>query len=218
MGVLLDFIQEKPRNGYSPSAVDYQTAVKSLSLPATTSGTFDGSFFKYLDIIVESDSHLWLKKDDILIQRANSIEKVGTSAIYTDVDNAFVYPDLMMRIRANEKTTPHYLAYFLKTSKVMEYYRNSATGTAGNMPKINQTVVSNTPILMPSIEEQQTIVRILDALLGQGKSAQEFAHVLENIAHMKKAILARAFRGELNTNDPNEENAINLLHVTTNEV
>ena len=89
-GVLLDYIQEKPRNGYSPSAVDYPTAVKSLSLSATTSGTFNGTFYKYLDITVDDSSHLWLKKNDILIQRANSIEKVGTSAIYTDEDNEFI--------------------------------------------------------------------------------------------------------------------------------
>jgi len=210
-GVLLDFVQEKPRNGYSPSAVDFPTAVRSLSLSATTSGTFDGSFFKYLDIVVESDSHLWLKKDDILIQRANSIEKVGTSALYTDADDAFIYPDLMMRIRANEKATPHYLAYSLKTSKVMEYYRSNATGTAGNMPKINQTVVSNTPIIMPTVEEQREIVRILDTLLEQEKAAQEFTDILEKIDCLKKVILAHAFCGRLGTNDPDEESAIDLL-------
>jgi len=36
--------------------------------------------------------------------------------------------------------------------------------------------------------------------------------VLEQIDLIKKAILARAFRNELGTNDPNEESAISLLH------
>ncbi len=35
--------------------------------------------------------------------------------------------------------------------------------------------------------------------------------MIDKIDLMKKAILARAFRGELGTNDPNEESAIELL-------
>ena len=35
--------------------------------------------------------------------------------------------------------------------------------------------------------------------------------VPEQIDLIKKAILARAFRGELGTNDPNEESAVELL-------
>ena len=34
---------------------------------------------------------------------------------------------------------------------------------------------------------------------------------------MKKAILARAFRGELGTNDPSEESAVELLRKTIGE-
>jgi type I restriction enzyme S subunit len=35
--------------------------------------------------------------------------------------------------------------------------------------------------------------------------------VLEKIDLLKKSILARAFRGELGTNDPTEESALELL-------
>ena len=37
---LLDVVEEKPANGFSPKGVDYQTAVKNLTLTATTSGYF----------------------------------------------------------------------------------------------------------------------------------------------------------------------------------
>lgn len=63
-----------------------------------------------------------------------------------------------------------------------------------------------------SILEQKEIVHILDGLLsreGQAKKAAEA--VLSQIDTMKKAILARAFRGELGTNDPAEEWAGKLL-------
>ena len=40
---------------------------------------------------------------------------------------------------------------------------------------------------------------------------KELTNVIEKIDLMKKAILARAFRGELGTNDPEEESAIEML-------
>ena len=55
---------------------------------------------------------------------------------------------------------------------------------------------------------------ILDDLLAKEQQAKEAAEgVLEQIDLIKKAILARAFRGELGTNDPGEENAVELLKV-----
>lgn len=43
----------------------------------------------------------------------------------------------------------------------------------------------------------------------QAKEATE--QVIDQIDAMKKSILARAFRGELGTNDPSEESAVELV-------
>ena len=68
------------------------------------------------------------------------------------------------------------------------------------------------PIPVPTIEEQLEIVRILDKLIaGQTQAAEAAEQVIDQIDTMKKAILARAFRGELGTNDPNDESAVELL-------
>ena len=67
-------------------------------------------------------------------------------------------------------------------------------------------------IKLPSLPEQTEIVRILDDLLAKEQQAKEAAEgALEQIDLIKKSILARAFRGELGTNDPNEESAQELL-------
>lgn len=209
--VLGDVIIEKPRNGYSPVGVAYITKYKNLTLTATTSGVFRGDYFKYVDIDIQDDSHLLLKKDDILIQRANSLEYVGTCAIYNGNDNEYIYPDLMMKVRANSLTITKYLYYILSTGEVKEYYRNNATGTAGNMPKINQKVVINTPLVLPPLEEQKEIVTLLDDLFEKEQNAKELINIIDNIDRLKKSVLARAFRGELGTNDPAEDSALELL-------
>ena len=65
---------------------------------------------------------------------------------------------------------------------------------------------------MPKINERSEIIRILDDLLAKEQQAEDAAEgVLEQIDLIKKAILARAFRGELGTNDPSEESAVELL-------
>lgn len=67
-------------------------------------------------------------------------------------------------------------------------------------------------INIPSVLEQAEIVRILDDLLAKEQQAKEVAEaVLEQIDLIKKSILARAFRGELGTNDPAEESAVELV-------
>lgn len=207
----IDCLLSKPRNGYSPTPVSHPTKVKSLTLSATTSGEFKSEYFKYIDEKIAEDSYLWLKANDILIQRANSLEKVGSSAIYLGADNEFIYPDLMMKLQVNATMVPKFLAYQLKTERVMEYLRNNATGTAGNMPKINQGVVSNIPLYRPTKCEQTEIVSILENFFAKEQKAKELCSVLDNIDLIKKSILARAFRGELGTNDPTEESALELL-------
>ena len=195
---LISVLKEKPRNGYSPKPVECKTNVKSMTLSATTSGFFRPEFFKYIDEEIPENSHLWLSQGDILIQRANSLEKVGTSAIYTGGDHEFIYPDLIMKLQVRAPHSYKYIAYILSTQPTLSYFRSKATGTAGNMPKINQQIVSNTPIVVPSCEEQNEIVRILDGLLAKDQQARDAAEsVLERIDLMKKSILAKAFRGEL---------------------
>jgi type I restriction enzyme S subunit len=84
---LSDYILDKPRNGYSPKPSQKRTAIKTLTLGATTSGWFDPEKYKYVDEIIPSESHLWLYDGDILIQRSNSLEHVGVSAVYRGPEN-----------------------------------------------------------------------------------------------------------------------------------
>lgn len=90
------------------------------------------------------------------------------------------------------------------------YFEQVAVGTA--VRNLNSERVAGTPLPICSIEEQKEIIRILDDLYEKEQRAKEAAEaVLEKIDLLKKSILARAFRGELGTNDPSEESALELL-------
>ena len=86
------------------------------------------------------------------------------------------------------------------------------SGTGSSIPQLTVPMVKEKVIPLPKLDEQVEIIRILDALLAKEQQAKEAAEgVLEQIDLIKKAILARAFRGELGTNDPREESAVELL-------
>ena len=89
----------------------------------------------------------------------------------------------------------------------------STAGSRSVLPKINQKELSALTVHLPTNDrEQEEIARILDELFDKEQQAKEAAEiVLDQIELMKKSILARAFRGELGTNDPSEESAVELL-------
>ncbi|MFR3153094.1 MAG: restriction endonuclease subunit S [Acutalibacteraceae bacterium] len=103
------------------------------------------------------------------------------------------------------------LWYYMLSEEFLE--QASTAGSRSVLPKINQKELSALTVVLPTLSDEQTeIVRILDDLLAKEQQAKEAAEaVLEQIDLMKKSILARAFRGELGTNDPAEESAVELV-------
>ena len=89
----------------------------------------------------------------------------------------------------------------------------STAGSRSVLPKINQKELSALTVHLPTNDrEQEEIARILDELFDKEQQTKEAAEaVLDQIDLMKKSILARAFHGELGTNDPSEESAVELL-------
>lgn len=106
--------------------------------------------------------------------------------------------------------SPQFLWYILQTPEMYDKASSIATGTAQLTVPIKGLRAMTIP--HPKIAEQVEIVRILDGFFAREQSAKEAAEAaLDQIDLMKKSILARAFRGELGTNDPNEESAVELL-------
>ena len=99
--------------------------------------------------------------------------------------------------------------YYFWTSKTADL---RAINKGAAQPNLNTDIIGNVEINLPTDREQTEIVRILDNLLAKEQQAKEAAEaVLEQIELIKKSILARAFRGELGTNDPAEESAVELV-------
>ena len=91
----------------------------------------------------------------------------------------------------------------MQTKEIYEKASAIATGTAQLTVPIKG--LRKITILLPERSEQMEISNLLNSLLSQERRARDLAEsVIAQIDGMKKAILARAFRGELGTNDPSE--------------
>ena len=152
-----------------------------------------------------------LKDNDILMIRVNgSKDNVGKQFLFSNKQN-WAFCDHIIRITYKEEISPAYMVYFSKTNIYRRYIEDNMVSSAGQNT-ISRKGMASLLIPVPLITEQTEIVRILDDLLAKEQQAKEAAEgVLEQIDLIKKAILARAFRGELGTNDPKEESAVELL-------
>ena len=191
---LNDILIQKPRNGYSPKGVKYETPYRNLTLTATTSGKFLDGHFKYVELDIDEKSYLWVKHNDFLIQRANTAEYVGTTVLYEGIDNYYVYPDLMMKFRVAEEINPRFIAYQMQTTLVRRYFQDHATGTAGSMPKINQATVMNTPIFIADHSLQDKIVEKIEKHLPICDSIEKTVDTaLQQAEALRQSILKKAF-------------------------
>lgn len=104
----------------------------------------------------------------------------------------------------------YYLRYYFETEEFMQYANEKATGST--IKNLGLKAMRELQINLPPIDEQEKIVHFLDEILYKEELAKERAEkVLEQIDLIKKSILAKAFRGELGTNNPDEESAVELL-------
>ena len=118
------------------------------------------------------------------------------------------FPDSVVGFTPNERTLSEYIYYLMST--LQREIEANAPATA--QKNINLRILNDLLLDIPSVAEQTQIVNQVEYLFFQEQHAKEAAEaVLDQIDLIKKSILARAFRGELGTNDPSEESAVELL-------
>jgi type I restriction enzyme S subunit len=193
-------VSEGPRNGFSPICGTEPSGSKVLKLSATSSGRMllNEKTTKFSVSPVAPGSHAWLQPDDVLIQRANSLELLGSTAIYEGSKDEYVYPDLMMRVRVSEPTTRKLLVIYLNCLPARNYFQRNATGVAGNMPKINGAMVKALPVPIPPLAEQHQIVAEVEARTTAIDHLEtELDRQIARSTRLRQSTLATAFSGKL---------------------
>jgi len=168
---LSSLVVSGPKNGYSGRSGKDARGTPTLALTATTSGRMilDEETLKHLEETLEQNSDVFLKAGDVLVQRSNTPDLVGTTAIFDGPSGVFAYPDLMMRLRFKAQETARWFWRYANSSSGRRYFVSVAAGSTGTMPKISGDKLRNMPLPLPKPPEQRAIATALsdvDALLG----------------------------------------------------
>ncbi|EPZ0458623.1 restriction endonuclease subunit S [Bacillus sp. CD3-5] len=125
------------------------------------------------------------------------------------------YPEMNMnqaivRFRSTKYVLPKYLYFCLQYDETLKEVINETRGVVGQS-NISVSQSRNLIMPIPSLEEQAVIVNKLEELIEREEVVLNLISDKKNLEELKQSILSKAFRGELGTNDPSEENAIELL-------
>ncbi len=174
----------------------------------------DMKFLPHYDVKEESQIH----ENDILIIRSNgSRDLVGKSVLVPKLDVSYAYASFLIKIKPSAAIVPDFLVLYLNSTGARVQMFKKAKSSVG-INNINAKELGGIALKIPSIQEQSKVVHVLDDLFAKERQVKEASEtVLEQIDLIKKSILARAFRGELGTNDPAEESALELIKQTLSE-
>lgn len=207
------FIACGPQNGLYKPKSSYGDGIRIIRIDAFYDGVIEQwDELKRLRLDENEIECYSLNLNDILINRVNSMQYLGKSALVRELKDICVFESNIMRLSVDEsRIYPEFLISFLNSQMGLNELRKNAK-QAVNQASINQQDIKNVIINLPALSEQHEIVRLIDELLAREHKAQQATEqALVSIDLMKKSILARAFRGELGTNKASEASALELL-------
>ena len=154
-----------------------------------------------------------LRAGDIIMGRRG---EMGRSAPVSEKEEGWLCGTGSLILRLKDGYDAKFYSQIIASHSSVRYLEENCVGST--MKNLNEKVIKNLPVPNYSISEQARIVTILSNIHEKQQQAKEAAEqVIDQIDTMKKSILSRAFRGELGTNDPNDESAVELLKRTLSE-
>lgn len=158
------------------------------------------------DEIAEKINNYRISSKDIYLSIAGTIGKVGI--IPQKIDNSFLTENACKLTNINN-IDQKFLLNLLESSLIKKEIKSSITSSG--QPKLAIFRIENFPILLPPLEEQKEIVRVLDKIFEEENRISKLISLENKIEILEKTILDRAFRGELGTGNNDDEPAIELL-------
>lgn len=203
---------EKMQNGLAKRTGTNGEKCVVLRLANLLDNGFDTTDLREIILDEKEMQTYTLHKDDVIMIRVNGSKDNVGKQLYIAENNGWSFCDHLIRIcYKKDSILPQYMVYFSQHKNYRLYVNENMISSAGQNT-ISRKGMARLKVSIPTLSEQQEITHLLSRLISKEQQAKEAAEaVLAQIDTMKKAILARAFRGELGTNDPEEESAEVLL-------
>ena len=196
---------QKKRTGVQYVSVPY------LRVANVQRGHLDLSEVKTIEVTLDGLEQLRLQDGDLLFNEGGDRDKLGRGWIWKAEIEDCIHQNHVFRARLfSSELIPALISYYANEFG-REFFFRRASQTV-NLASINKTQLSRLPIPVIPLQEQQVLVALLDEVLGVARALQDQGDIaVSELDQLDQSILAKAFRGELVPQDPNDEPASTLL-------
>lgn len=190
--------------------VDYNTGFPYIRARDLKEGTVLTENLMYLKAEIQLKIKNYIvKTNDVYITIVGA--KIGDAGIIPkSMNNANLTENAAKITDFHKELNPFYLALWLRSpisqKNIQETIMSAAQG------KLALTRIDKLPIYLPTLLEQQEIVRRVESLFSQADAIeQQYQSLKQKIDNLPQAILHKAFKGELVEQLPSDGDARDLL-------
>jgi type I restriction enzyme S subunit len=199
------------RNGVSTKP-DKDTGLRILRISAVRSLRVDVDDVRFLGPSGDYEDYI-LADGELLLTRYNgNPELVGVAGVVRGLQQATVYPDKLIRATPVEAViSADFLALALNTGATRRHIASKGKTAAGQIG-VSGSDIKGAPVPVPPLGEQVSLVMAVNGHLQSVHAVKAKATAItKSFSQLQAATLAKAFRGELVPQDPNDEPAEAML-------
>ena len=174
------------------------------TLPILRTINYENDFTEDVHYATITKKSIIAEQRDIILSRTGTVGRVLTGHRGIMHNNSF-------RINFNEQhLSREFLICYLRSPQCQSYIKKKSGKSS--QPDLTHKEFSKSPIIVPPCCEQTEIVRRVEQLFAFADQLEvKVASAKSRIDHLTQSILAKAFRGELVPQAPNDEPASVLL-------
>ena len=196
----------KVEQGWSPVAAEGELALDQwavLTLSAVRRGVFNPAAIKPVSLNASIPTGIEVNDGDVLLTRSNTRDRVGDVCIVRNPRAKTILCDLIYRLRIRTcAIAPEFLVYQLLSTVGRGHIERDARGSSGTMPKISQRHIKSWRILLPPLDEQQSIVEVIDADSAPVNAAiSRLEREIELLREYRTRIVADVVTGKLDVRE-----------------
>lgn len=208
----LSEIAVEVRNGLSKKPHDSPPGLPILRISAVRSLVVNIRDRRFYPLTETVPDQFLLRNGDLLFTRYNgNPDFTGVCGVVRELSGELTYPDKLIRVRLNDRAWPDFIELMFASPQARTWLRPHIK-TAAGQHGISGKDLKKFPVPLPSMVQQANIVRRgRAALTWIDRFASGAITARKLISQLDQAVLAKAFRGKLIPQDPNDEPASVLL-------
>ncbi len=186
--------------------------VPYLRVANVQAGYLDLRVMKEIEVLPDEIDEYHLELGDVLFTEGGDADKLGRGTVWHNEITNCIHQNHIFRARLiTKEILPEFISFVSQSSFGRDYFLSVANQTV-NLASINITNLRAFPISLPPANEQLRIVtKIADLLARSNAVATVCQSAVGSVRQAELSILAKAFRGGLVQQDPNDKPASVLL-------